>query len=327
MAITIVPKGQPIKCEALSCVILGNPGVGKTTLANTAEDPILLAFDLKGAKRSVGRPDTVEIHTWSDIENMTREDLSKYKTIIIDTIGRCIDVLAEDIMRADGKCGSGGQLSLRGYGVLKGRFRAWLNMINGYGLHVVMVAHATEERHGDEIRLRVDAAGSSKEEIYKEADLMGRMTIQGGKRIIDWNPSESGFGKNPAGIPTQPVPNAIENPKVMATMIRDTVDHLSQENVQSNEEEKRLTKLRDYIEVKLETAEQFTSFAHKMVETGAKNIDKAILLKAAKTRGYELDKKTLTFTDPNAPDPEPEAEEKDAGDLFVEGAESEEETF
>ena len=50
------------------------------------------------------------------------------------------------------------------------------------------------------MRLRVDGAGSGKEEVYKLADMMCRVVSQGGKRFIDWNPSDSGFGKNPGDL-------------------------------------------------------------------------------------------------------------------------------
>ena len=37
--------GKPIPVKHISVLLLGTPGIGKTTLANTAEDALLLDFD------------------------------------------------------------------------------------------------------------------------------------------------------------------------------------------------------------------------------------------------------------------------------------------
>ena len=300
MPISVISKGQPIRCEAVSVVILGNPGVGKTSLANTADAPLLLAFDVKGANRALGRPDTVLVKTWADIKSMTKDDLGPYKTIVIDTIGRCLEVMAEDIMANDVKAGSAGSLSLKGFGVLKGRFRQWLAMIAGYGINVVMVAHATEERHGDEVRLRVDAQGASKEEVYKEADLMGRMTIENKLPVINWDPSDSGFGKNPGGLPKEAVPHPSASPGYLQKCIRHTMDAISADNVNANTEEERLAELRGVLDEKLKSPDDFSRMAAKMKEAGAPGGDKVVLAALAKQRGYLFDRDTVTFSAPEA---------------------------
>ena len=298
MPIKIIPRGKPMPTRAIAALILGNPGIGKTTLANTSADPILLAFDVKGAKRSLNRPDVVAIGAWKEIEDLTKEDLKPYKTVIIDTVGHCLDALARDIMEREPKMGNAGQLSLQGYGRLKGRFKKWLDTMQSHGINVVLVAHATEEKHGDEVKLRLDATGASKEEVYKEADLMGRMTIKGKHRHIDWDPSESGFGKNPAGLPAESVPNVSVNDHYMADCIKGTIDHLSQAGVAAAQEEERLRALRDHYELTLKTPADFTERARAMKEAEAPFADRGVLLSVATDRGYALDKQAITFTDP-----------------------------
>ena len=307
MPIDIVPSGTPIQISAIVTLILGNPGVGKTTLANTADAPLLLDFD-RGSHRSLKRPDTVLIDRWKKIENLSREDLKPYRTLIVDTVGRCLDVLAEDIMTREPKMSNGGQLSLQGFGRLKARFRQWLNQITGYGINVVLVAHATEERHGDDVRLRVDGQGASKEEVYKMADLMGRITIRDGKRHLDWNPSDTGFGKNPGNLDAGAIPNVIQQPDFLNRCIRSTLDFLSQKSEEAVQEEKRLGELRGVFEA-IETPEEFTKIARNMRDTGAPNSDRSILVSVATERKWVLDKSTLVFSDPNAPPPPPEEEQ------------------
>ena len=307
MTITIVSRGEPIRSSAITTLILGNPGLGKTSLANTAELPLLLAFDIKGARRSINRPDTVLIKTWADIEGLERDDLKPYKTITVDTIGRCLDVLAEDIMEREPKMSNGGQLSIGGFGRLKGRFRQWLGRINGMGISVVMIAHATEERHGDEVRLRVDGQGSSKEEVYKEADLMGRLVMREGRRLIDWDPSDTGFGKNPAGLPAGTVPNPAKDPKFLDNCIRTTADFLNRSSEQAMLEEERLRELRAHFEKLAADAkaagrsgpEDFTKIARNMRDTETPNADRQILVSVASELGWKLDKSDLSFSDPS----------------------------
>ena len=305
MAIKIVKAGEPIKVTTAVALILGVPGIGKTTLANSAEKPLLLDYD-EGSHRSLNRPDTVRISSWKEIEELSAEDVEGYRTLIVDTVGRCLDHLINDIVEREPSLATAGTLKIQGYGRLKTRFISWLRMIRGYGLNVVLIAHAVEEKHGDDVKLRVDGAGSGKEEVYKLADMMCRVNSRGGKRYVDWDPSDSGFGKNPGGLPAEELPNAKGGSDYLHKAIATTLSTLSQANVESNEEEQRLLQLRTHFEESLDGPEEFTKLARSMAETDAAMADRSILVKVAKERGYKLDKKTLTFTDPKAGDGEEE---------------------
>src|SRR3954466_3183793 len=107
MTLRIVKAADPIKVERINLCIYGPPGVGKTTLAFSAEDPLLLDFD-KGVHRAANRKDTVPVSSWSDVVSMTQEDLAPYKTVVADTAGRALDFLTADIIKAEPKLGRGG---------------------------------------------------------------------------------------------------------------------------------------------------------------------------------------------------------------------------
>ena len=68
-------------------------------------------------------------------------------------------------------------------------------MIRNYGVDVVLVAHAQEDTRGDDVVERIVASGSSKQEIYQQADLMGRLSVEGKQRSLSFNPSVAAFGK------------------------------------------------------------------------------------------------------------------------------------
>lgn len=205
MALQIIRASDPIRVDRLNTVIYGPPGLGKTSLAFTADAPLLLDFD-NGAHRAANRKDAVRIGSWADVAGVTAADLAPFKTVIVDTAGRALDVLTADIIRTNPKHGRGGALTLQGYGDLKARFTAFMKMLNGFGKDVVLLAHMDEQRNGDEIVERLDVQGGSKGEIFKAADAMGRLVMQEGQRRLLFSPSDAAFGKNPGQLPPLDVP-------------------------------------------------------------------------------------------------------------------------
>lgn len=206
MPLKITKAADPITVERLNVVIYGPPGLGKTSLAFTAEAPLLLDFD-NGSHRAAGRKDVVRIADWSEVAGITAEDLAPYRTVIMDTAGRALDVLTADIIRVNPKHGRGGALSLQGYGELKSRFVAFLKLLNSFGKDVVLIAHMDEQRNGDDVIERLDVQGGSKGEIYKAADAMGRLVMEGGKRFLKFSPADAAFGKNPGQLEPLLVPH------------------------------------------------------------------------------------------------------------------------
>lgn len=206
MPLRIVKGSDPIHVEQIVTTIYAPPGTGKSSLGFTADAPLLLDFD-RGAYRSANRGDSVDAKVWADAATITAEDLSGYKTIVVDTAGRALDALAADIIARDPKMGRGGALTLQGFGRLKADFIAWLKLLRSFGVDVVLLAHADEQRSGDEMVERIDAQGSSKNEIYKCSDAMGRLAIRNGKRVLLFSPTDTAFGKNPAAMEPLIVPH------------------------------------------------------------------------------------------------------------------------
>src|SRR5690242_18123801 len=128
MALRIRKAEEPIRIEHLNLCIYAQPGVGKTSLAQTAEAPLTLDFD-KGIYRCAQRRDSVECGKWTDVSAMEAADLEPYKTIVVDTAGRALDKLGLDIIYDNPKMGrKDGALTLQGFGVLKSRFASWMKL-------------------------------------------------------------------------------------------------------------------------------------------------------------------------------------------------------
>ena len=90
MTLRIVKAADPITVERVNMCIYAPPGLGKTTLGFSAEEPLNFDFD-KGAHRAANRKDIVPVTSWADVADVKAEDLVAYKTIVVDTAGRVVD--------------------------------------------------------------------------------------------------------------------------------------------------------------------------------------------------------------------------------------------
>lgn len=284
MALRILKSSEPIKVDRLNVCIYGQPGAGKSSLAFTADAPLLLDFD-QGAHRAANRRDIVRVSAWTDVADLTAEDLTPYHTVIVDTAGRALDHLTADIIRRNPKAGRGGALTLQGYGTLKAEFVAWLKMLNGFGKDVVLIAHMDEQRNGDDIVERLDVQGGSKGEIYKAADAMGRIAIRDSKRILNFSPTDAAFGKNPGQLQPLEIPHPDRDPNFLAGVIKAIKDRL---NTLTEEQSKAQAEMADWRAAidEMKAADDFNARLPD-VKTAPKAVQ-ALFAKAAKEAGLEF---------------------------------------
>lgn len=293
MALKIIKAEQPIEVKNLTVCLYAQPGLGKTSTAFTAEKPLLFDFD-KGAYRSQFRKDVVEIQEWANVESITEDDLKPYNTIVIDTAGRALDSLQAHLIKGNSKFkGYGGQLSLQGFGALKASFTGWLKLLNSFGKDVILLAHMDEQKNGDDIIERLDIQGGSKNEIYKVADVMGRIKIDDKRnRTLDFSPSSSGFGKNPAQLELIKIPNFSEVPNFFEDVIAQIKDKLNEKSEQAKAENERLERLK----IDLLSLNDVDEFNHQLEEMkSAKTLDKKILIDIAQSKGFIFNKEIKTF--------------------------------
>ena len=308
----ITKSTEAIEVKTLTVCIYAPPGVGKTSMGFTAAKPLLLDFD-KGSYRSRNRRDAVLVEKWSDVAAMTAEDFAPYSTVVVDTTGRALDVLTTDIIAGNPKMGRGGALSLQGYGELKSKFVAWIKLVRSFGLDVVLLSHSDEQRNGDEVIERLDMQGGSKNEIYKAADVMGRIYLANGRRTLNLSPTDTAFGKNPGQLPALEVPDYATSPDFLATVIAQTKAAL---NTLTEEQTKVAAMQMEWADkiAALKTVAEFNAMIDptKNADEAVRDTAKRLLVKVAKERGFTFDKGA--FIDPAPAKETPKAEREPGSD-------------
>lgn len=187
----------------LKVLIYGQPGIGKSTLALSSPKPLMIDCD-RGIHRVSPEhlSDTVEVSSWTDIDQVLNEDLGNYQTLIFDTGGKLIDFMTAYLMKTNPKFAQAdGTFSLKGYGARKSMFQSLLSRIHTSGKHVVFVAHEREDKDGDIRFVRPEIGGSSGNDLIKELDMVGYMEAVGKKRTIKFSPEEKYYAKNSLSLP------------------------------------------------------------------------------------------------------------------------------
>lgn len=210
MGIIRKPSELVVK-PTLAMLIYGQPGIGKTTLACSAPEPVL--FDCDGGVQRINgghQVPTLQVERWEDInEALTEiEGGQEYRTIVIDTCGKLLAYMEAYIKANDKKAtytNRDGSLSLKGYGARKQMFIDFINRVRLTGRSLVFVAHEQEQKRGEETVLRPEVGGSSVNDLIKELDLVGYMEASGDGeamiRTISFNPSNRFYAKNTCNLP------------------------------------------------------------------------------------------------------------------------------
>lgn len=224
--------------------IVGEAGTGKTSLAATFPDPIVIRAEdgLSRISKSIPLPDAFPpVSTGKELFDqliaLATEEHS-YSTVIIDSVSRLEEIFTRDILEADGRAttlatANGGYGA--GYQALTGmhnRVRKAAAVLNAKGMAVIFIAHADLEtmRLPDmddyqrySLRLRKDSIPPYIEDV----DLVGyvrlvqavrgedgdrKKVISDGSREFVCHTTASSVCKNGLGI-REPIPfNEGENP-------------------------------------------------------------------------------------------------------------------
>ena len=187
---------QNLKFKGL---IYGQPGIGKSTLALSAPNPVVIDAD-NGMNRVAPhlRVPSLQVSSYAQIlELLESNELDIFDTIVFDTIGAVLEVMEPYLIKMNPKnAKNNGTLSLQGYGERKRTFNALVRIANEKGKNILFVAHEKEEKDGENKIIRPDIPGSSGADIIKILDFVGYMEAKGAKRTISFYPTERYYAKN-----------------------------------------------------------------------------------------------------------------------------------
>lgn len=195
--------------NTVKMMVYGVAGSGKTTLALSTPSPLLLDFD-NGVHRvnieHLKDVDTVQVTTWGEVKhllgmlpNQPAEDLSDYKTIVVDTIGKMMDYIISYV------CGAK-QPSIRDWGAINSEFQNFTRTLSSLGKHIVFVAHRDTRKEGDDTIYIPALREKNYSTIITDLDLLGyvEMMTENGvtRRSITFDPTPRNDGKNTCNLPS-----------------------------------------------------------------------------------------------------------------------------
>lgn len=291
----IIKKNDVMPERPVIIVLYGTPGTGKTSVATTAENPILVDTD-RGFDRSVNRVDTLVASNWNDISS-EMNTMKGYKTIVVDTAKAMLDdYLAAYAISQDPKLAYN---SLKRFGKMADDFKLFVNTIRSYGADLIFICHDKEEKDGDNFKHSPDCTGQSKDLLIRIADQVGYVCKENEKRVIRFEPRDCFVGKNVAKLETKEIPDCTSEDfsTFMAGIITEVKKAIQSNSEAQKEANELLESLRDSLGSAL-NPEDFDACldARTQLPPALRKPFAAEVNKKAKEKGYVFDKKENKYT-------------------------------
>lgn len=299
---SLIKKKEEIELPKviLGCIV-GVPGIGKTTLALSAPSPLLLDTD-NGIHRvqSEYRADCVQVKSYQDILDVLEEDLSDYKTIVIDTLGELVNFMLKYFADKDKSLITrGGTYNIKIWGLVKTEFENLKLKLQLLNKHLIFVSHAKEERDGENKIYRMNVAGSTPDILNGVLDFLGFCEVVGKTRSISFTPSARFYAKNSIGLndylEIPQLKTGDKNDFLTKEVIEPTIAKRKQESAALKINEEKLQQGRYLIEQATEPNVVLTAFK----EMDLSIYNKKVLFNelSEKFNGYKFDSKKREFVE------------------------------
>lgn len=122
------------------------------------------------------------------------EDLSAYETIVVDTIGKMLDFIIEDVCK-------GRVPQINNWGTINQTFSAFCRKLHGLNKNIIFIAHRDNRKEGDKNVFIPAIREKSYNSIVTELDLMGYIESRNDRREITFDFSDRNDGKNTCNLP------------------------------------------------------------------------------------------------------------------------------
>lgn len=198
------PSDMTFENKNLIMILSGLPGTGKTTLALSAPDVLLLDFD-EGLSRvsPAHRKDASICVTFDEVKADVAAAKGQYKTVVVDTGGALIDMLKQYVIDHpddySGGAKKSGGISQQGFGYVKQLFLDFSADLRK-NFNVVYIFHEAKSKNGESIFYDLVCEGSAKTLVYQPADLAAHLFIMNNRRMLGFTPTEEYTAKSAYGI-------------------------------------------------------------------------------------------------------------------------------
>lgn len=211
----VAPEKLNFSNKNIILILSGLPGRGKTTLALSAPDVLLIDADEGLARVRPEHRKTASIcKTYEEVLADVKEAKGKFKTIAVDTTGALIEMISDYVVRNPdlfpGGTQKNGALSLKGYGYVSSTFLDFSNTLRK-DFNVVYIFHEEMTKIGEDTFYSLICPGRTKSIIYQPADLAAHLEIINDQRYAAFTPTANYTAKGAYGIKgLVPIPELAE---------------------------------------------------------------------------------------------------------------------
>lgn len=295
----ILKANEPLPQRPIVIGIYGEPGVRKTSVANTSENPLLIDFD-RGVARSFGRKDSILVDNWEEVLKYEHEGLyKKYKTIIIDTAKAALDdFLMVYVVKTDYKLQKN---KLQAYGAIGDEFKRFLNARREEGSDVIIIAHAKKDE--DTKKIIPDVTGQSYGLMLRVSDQVGFISSKNNQATLQWYPSDVTVGKNTANLSEAVIPDKAD--PAFRTFMSDIISLVKKSIVERSEAEREAEEKTERYMKEIKKVKNPLDLTELVAPVSAlpnaqKLALRQVIADKAKEKGWEWDKNAKVFNDPKA---------------------------
>lgn len=305
------PNEMTFTDKKFSMILYGAPGVGKTTLALSAPDPILIDFD-RGVSRvkAYHRKTTIVCSTYEEVlEDIKSPEVRDCQTIIIDTGGSFVSYLQDWAMRDNPAVNrqKNGAILLKGFGAVKQEFQRFTNHVRDVmNKNVIYVFHSDEQKDKDgNPQQRILCEGAARNIVWQPCDFGGYVQMIGNSRVVTFTPTQEFFAKGCYGIEGQysiPTVGANEKNDFLTNLFEKARANIEADNktfAPQKEQYDTVMQTVNEIVSNISTVEEATAAitALKSLEHALTSKKEASALLAAKTKelGFTFDIKSKSY--------------------------------
>lgn len=180
----------------IAMMIYGMPSVGKTTLACSAPNSVIIDFE-NGLDRVnfAHQIPSVNPTSWEEVNAAIKDvrDHPEIKSVVVDSVDRLMDAALEHVRKINENLfQSDGTPTLKAYGVRKTLYQSFVKQLRDMGRNIIYVAHCIEDKKKvgrDEVTYyRPNISKTNAADITTDLDMEGFMFYYNGARVITFDP-------------------------------------------------------------------------------------------------------------------------------------------